>query len=189
MPKRVRRCAGLGAAEGGGRHPPSPTPESGTLDRAKPDGPGQEPHPYPTWGLRPVFAALPLWRGACCCLEMSALAVGTRSTCVLCARGRQDLFSFRDQHPNRTAPRGGLPAPFRLVHLGEAPLRRVSGPPCISPNFPIDVTKKLSKNPVGRRGSNPARTKAWGGRGRAETEAGASPRGFGKAGRGVRTLG
>lgn len=57
VPKRSRRCESVGAGEGGSN---PPTPERGTQDEAKPDGPGLGPHPYPTWGLLPVFVAYPL---------------------------------------------------------------------------------------------------------------------------------
>lgn len=91
-------------------------------------GPGASTLPHV--GAPPVFAALPLWRGACCCLEMGARwRVGTSSKCARCARGLHSLPSYQDRHPNQTVPRGGLPAPFRLVRLAEAPLRRVPQPP------------------------------------------------------------
>lgn len=45
---RKRRCWGRR------EQPPN------SRDEAKPDGPGLGPHPYPTWGLLPVFVAYPL---------------------------------------------------------------------------------------------------------------------------------
>lgn len=88
----------------------------------------------------------------------------------------------------RTALRGGLPAHFRPVGLGEAPLRRVSRPPRIFPNSPVYVTEKLKKNPAGRRGSSPAGADTEGCQARDGTGTGAAPHAFGQAGRYVRTF-
>lgn len=106
---------------------------------------------------------------------------------VSSARAGYRSSSTRTNILIRTVPRAALPAPFLPVHLGEAPLLRVSRPPRISPNSLIYVTEKLSKNPAGRRHSSPSGTKTWGCQNRAET-GGSRTCGFGKAGRCVRTV-